>query len=106
MNLVPFSAGVRDFSLLYSVKDFSGSNPAFHPIGTKVSSSMVKRTGREAQNSFSSITAINNPWSYTSTPPNRLFHAMLNYAQEQRRRYFLIQRMRPCCRPKHQLQGT
>jgi hypothetical protein len=52
----------------HCVQTASGAHPASYPMGTRDLYLGVKRPGREADHSPSSIAEVKNAWSYTSAP--------------------------------------
>jgi hypothetical protein len=75
---VRFPAGAGNFSLHHHVQNGSGTHPASYPVGTRGSLPRVKRPEREADHSPPSSAEVKNAWSYTSTPPIRLYGVMLD----------------------------
>jgi hypothetical protein len=66
---ISFLEGVRDFSLLHSIRIGFAAHPASYPVGTDDFFLVgTKWPERAADHSSSSITDVKNPWSYTFTP--------------------------------------
>jgi len=73
-NLVLAVLNIRVLSWLRK----AGTNAARCPLGTGGSFPVVKRPGREADNSPPSSAEVNNGWSCTSSPPIRLHGVVLS----------------------------
>jgi hypothetical protein len=77
-SMVRFPAGAGSFSLHHRVQNGSGAHPASYPMGTRGSFPGVKRPGPEVDHSPPSSAEVQNAWSYTSTPPIRLYGVVLS----------------------------
>jgi hypothetical protein len=75
---VRLTAGAGNFSLHHRVQNGSGTHPASYPMGTRDSFLGVKRPGVKLTIHLHLVPRSKNYWSYTSTPPIRLYGVVLS----------------------------